>query len=341
MPLEPIPVARAVYLNLLLDVLRESGGDCEAELQRFNLPSALPDAPDIYVPLKPMLSFSRWAGDKDSIDDIGLRAGSRMRLPHFEGKLRDSLHRAPSLGAALRTFCSMAEREQAPLRYRIVQDDEDVRIDCTPGTDTQCCADICGEWLRIMPVVAIVRFFAGNEWTPTTIAFRSHRAPGQYARRAFPHTSLVTGNEGTCLVFPASLLRLTAIRGHRRRGPVRTSRSHSGLPGQEDWGFPASLQKVLRAYLDDGHPTVDLAAEIAGTTVRTLQRRLGQHGLTYSDILARVRFDAAKHLLHDRELKVSDAAYALGYSDPAHFTRAFRRIAGVSPRRYRQEQTAA
>ena len=46
-------------------------------------------------------------------------------------------------------------------------------------------------------------------------------------------------------------------------------------------------------------------------------------------------FEQARELLGAGELPISEIASRLGYSDSAHFARAFRRIAGVSPREYR------
>jgi len=43
-------------------------------------------------------------------------------------------------------------------------------------------------------------------------------------------------------------------------------------------------------------------------------------------------------VLGNREAKIIDAAFAAGYDDPAHFARAFRRIAGVTPREFRRDQ---
>ena len=68
---------------------------------------------------------------------------------------------------------------------------------------------------------------------------------------------------------------------------------------------------------------------------RTLQRRLNKVGTTYSDLIQEVRYDIAVHLLKENNFKLLDIAYELVYSDPAHFTRAFQRMAGVSPREYR------
>jgi AraC-like DNA-binding protein/mannose-6-phosphate isomerase-like protein (cupin superfamily) len=50
---------------------------------------------------------------------------------------------------------------------------------------------------------------------------------------------------------------------------------------------------------------------------------------------ARVRTEAAKRLLLETPLAISEIAYRLGYEDPAYFSRRFRRIAGLSPAQYR------
>ncbi|MGB5569392.1 MAG: helix-turn-helix transcriptional regulator, partial [Sedimenticolaceae bacterium] len=107
------------------------------------------------------------------------------------------------------------------------------------------------------------------------------------------------------------------------------------------WDFPSSLRSAIRPYLADGYPTVELAAELAGMSVRTLQRRLNQSDLSYSDLVKHLRFEVAADLLADPRNTVIDAACEVGYSDPAHFSRAFRQMAGVSPREFRRQRLAA
>jgi AraC-like DNA-binding protein len=41
-------------------------------------------------------------------------------------------------------------------------------------------------------------------------------------------------------------------------------------------------------------------------------------------------------LLEDPDAKILDIAFQLGYSDPAHFTRAFRKWTSISPNAYRE-----
>lgn len=69
---------------------------------------------------------------------------------------------------------------------------------------------------------------------------------------------------------------------------------------------------------------------------RTLQRRLDDWGVSFEEMLDDYRRNQAILLLRRQELTALEIAYSLGYSDPAHFSRAFRRWTGMSPHRYRR-----
>jgi AraC-like DNA-binding protein len=72
-------------------------------------------------------------------------------------------------------------------------------------------------------------------------------------------------------------------------------------------------------------------------SVRTLQRRLAKEGLTYSQLITRIRYNRAVQLLQDSSLKIIEISEELGYEDHAHFTRAFKRWTGLSPREFRRQ----
>jgi AraC-like DNA-binding protein len=83
-------------------------------------------------------------------------------------------------------------------------------------------------------------------------------------------------------------------------------------------------------------PTLRQAAEMAGVSPRTLQRRLLDEGLTYQNLIDRLRFRIArKRLGDDACLSMQDLAADLGYGTPSSFIRAFRRLAGVTPTEFR------
>src|SRR5215475_8235346 len=96
------------------------------------------------------------------------------------------------------------------------------------------------------------------------------------------------------------------------------------------------VQQIVIRLLHDGYPDVHSVATMLGLTTRTLQRRLSDEGVTYARVVARARLDLAQRMLEDPACKVIEVALDLGYSDPAHFARAFARWTGLAPREFRR-----
>jgi AraC-like DNA-binding protein len=65
--------------------------------------------------------------------------------------------------------------------------------------------------------------------------------------------------------------------------------------------------------------------------------RLAKERTNYRQIVERVRFNAAISLLEDSENSIKDISYTLGYAHPGNFNRAFLRMSGVTPGRFRQK----
>ena len=121
--------------------------------------------------------------------------------------------------------------------------------------------------------------------------------------------------------------------------PVTRNGTCEKADKRDDIGFEPdfleALRTVLRPYVREGYPGIELVSEIASLSVRTFQRRLAEVGMSYSELVQQVRFDAARDLLLNSELSITEIAFSSGYTDHSHFTRAFRRIAGIPPRQYR------
>jgi AraC-type DNA-binding domain-containing proteins len=59
-------------------------------------------------------------------------------------------------------------------------------------------------------------------------------------------------------------------------------------------------------------------------------------GMTFTNYLARVRVEKVKNLLINPHKRVSEAAFEAGFQSLSQFNRVFRRIAGQSPKAYRE-----
>jgi AraC-like DNA-binding protein len=106
----------------------------------------------------------------------------------------------------------------------------------------------------------------------------------------------------------------------------------------------ADLESRCRAYLlqelTSGEPSEEELAKAMAMSRRTLQRKLGELGLTYRSLLERTRYDLAMRYLEDPKKSVTDITFLLGFSEQSAFTRAFKRWSGKAPTEYRETANA-
>jgi AraC-like DNA-binding protein len=84
------------------------------------------------------------------------------------------------------------------------------------------------------------------------------------------------------------------------------------------------------------HPLpLDQAAASLGLARRSFQRALAAEGLSYTQLVAEVRFRLAGWYLLHGDISMAEVGFVCGYADQAHLTREFNRRVGVPPARYR------
>lgn len=85
-------------------------------------------------------------------------------------------------------------------------------------------------------------------------------------------------------------------------------------------------------------PTLDQAATKIGLSSRSLRRHLQSSGTTYQSILNDARKALAVKLLRESDELVSAIAYEVGFENPSHFGRAFKKWSGQSPSEFRERR---
>jgi AraC-like DNA-binding protein len=98
-----------------------------------------------------------------------------------------------------------------------------------------------------------------------------------------------------------------------------------------------AVRESLKPYLHLPELSVAKAAEICGFKERVLRSKLHDIGTSLSREIALLREQKAIRLLLETDRSIADIGDAVGFGDPAGFTRSFRRWTGVSPRQYRQK----
>jgi AraC-like DNA-binding protein len=101
------------------------------------------------------------------------------------------------------------------------------------------------------------------------------------------------------------------------------------------------VEALLMPILHTGEASMDLIAEKMRLSRQTLFRRLKSEGVTFEQVLDELRYRLATHYLHGQKVSVNETAYLVGFSDPAAFSRAFKRWTGVSPSEARALKVAS
>lgn len=218
---------------------------------------------------------------------------------------------------------------------RLEERDREARFlyDITPGSAR--CRRFRAE-LAMMGLSRIVEYF-GRGARPREVAFE-YSAPAYRAE----YTRLFGGVERfdqsfTGVVIDRELLAAVPLHGD--------TQFHRALEVQAEarvarLGRTRSYAERVREYLLDGRTNrgddMEGVARALGLSVRTLRRRLQEEGATYGAIAGAAFVSLAKRLLVDEVRSVEETAYAMGYSTPTSFHRAFKRWTGTTPKVFRQ-----
>lgn len=100
------------------------------------------------------------------------------------------------------------------------------------------------------------------------------------------------------------------------------------------------MAERIRSALQDRPaplPSLEAMADKLAVSARTLKRHLQQAGLSYRQLQDEERYRQAQRKLANPENSISEVAYALGYSDVANFSKAFKRWSGMTPKGYREQ----
>jgi AraC-like DNA-binding protein len=91
---------------------------------------------------------------------------------------------------------------------------------------------------------------------------------------------------------------------------------------------------LIKRNLPYGRNTIEAISAEQQLSVRTLQRRLSEWGFSFEEILDDVRRTSAIGYVLAGRHSALEIAFLLGYSDQAHFARAFKRWTGLSTQAY-------
>jgi AraC-like DNA-binding protein len=316
------------------DVLRSKGVDPTEVFAAAGIPLSLLDDPENTIPIRALGRLLTLCVERTGCPHFGLLTCSQAG-PSTLGLVGFLVQHSPDVRSAVRslvTHLQLHDRGAVPtlsvqggavtMGYAIYQKNVESQEQIYDGA---------------MAVTRnIMRSLCGPAWRPTEVHLSRRRPadPGPY-QRLFEAPVRFDAEE-SALVFSEKWL------DHRLPGADPALHRFlqdqvEALEAQTGGAFVEQLHRLLRTRIHAGECSAASVAEMLSLHPRTLHRRLEAGGTSFRTLLEEVRFQLARDLLDNANLPLSQIAGALGYADASAFTRAFRRWAGTTPGRWRQQ----
>ncbi|QHQ36704.1 AraC family transcriptional regulator [Algicella marina] len=320
---------RASALGPISGFVEDRGGRIARVFERVDLPLGILDAPDMPLPLAEQFKVLHSAGREIGDPYFGARLGRLVRIEKLSAFGR-WVSLSPTLGSAIdRSNRGLNRFLQTGTRLRLVSGNGVSRWSIEfldPGYEGR----FQNELLGVSYLIDTLRCFLGRSWVPDLVRVTGTRSNQAAALEQIFCAPVLAGSAVPAIEFRTALL-ATARPGDGGGWQAFTS-SEERIP---DAAPESEVVALIGLAMLEGYPKIDWIASKLGMTRRTLQRRLGEQGLTFSELLDEQMRNRAVRLLQQQGLSVTDVAYKLGYSDPAHFSRAFAKWSGMPPRAFR------
>jgi AraC-like DNA-binding protein len=99
------------------------------------------------------------------------------------------------------------------------------------------------------------------------------------------------------------------------------------------------IMKAINDHLSDSDFNVEVLTSEVGISRAQLHRKMKEMtGLPVSEFIRNIRLEQAVRLLKEQKVNVTQVAYAVGFSNLAHFSTVFRKQFGVSPTEYIEQK---
>ena len=324
--MKDIPLVRVRYVDSFAQQLNTLGAPTERLLNTVNLAEEMLGYRDGFIPVRQLWRLTALAARYTGIWEMGLRAGMTPLVEHSQ--FGQNLLFAPTLYQAMSLFCSMAPAELTNAQFSIKRDRQVIWFCGGPveGSDEEVRQV---ELYRLGMIVQVIRWAAGCDWKPAELQLQSQTLAHLRESNLIENTRVRTGSRELAVAISPVLISqpLKSLGNGSQPAPPSVA--------GPDLDVKSALKEVIRTHVRGGRGTVRGVARSLDMSERTLYRRLSSHGLSFSQLVDQVRVETATALLSESNLPIGDIAREAGYSEPTHFSRAFKRITGNSPHQYR------
>jgi len=336
-PLETVPTGRQMRIANLQGfsaLARRYGSSPRELLERHNIDSRFVDDPDHSIDSKAVVDLFEYCSAKFDAPLFGLQLAQQQDADIF-GSVTALCRAAPSVRDAINGFVDYIPVVHSPATsLALVEGKSTAELRWHVHSDLA--QNSQANFQAVVLDLKLLRQIAGSALCPSYVNLAMDVRPKNIDKveQQLGCRFYCTDNENA-IAFPAHILEKRVASANRvvfklLGGYLERMKAATRI------SLPERIHDYIRAVLPSGNVSVEHCAQRLGLSVRTLQLRLHELKVSFSDMVESQRAEQAKSYLQNLDGSLMDIAFQLGYSDQTSFGRAFKRWTNLTPRRYRE-----
>ena len=316
-------LVRAAALTGYFETSRTLGLDVVPLLRRTGLTRSMINNPELMLPARSVIDLLEESARASRCDTFGLRMADSRKLSDI-GLVSLLIVHQPTLRDAIGIVAEYRNRINSTLTLQL-EDHGDVsflreHIAINQPLIVRQVSD-----LALGVLYKMCRSIMPESWRPQCVSF-SYERPGATDRALYDRLfdcPMQFGSDFDGIVIEHDDLD-RALPGADRALASHARELVSAVinPGQRS--VAEEVEQSIRLLMPAGRATIGEVAHSLDTNVRTLQRRLEQEEVSFSELLDRVRVQQVSQHFANRQLRLTDVAHLLGYAGLASFSAWYR-----------------
>ncbi|AFZ54473.1 transcriptional regulator, AraC family [Cyanobacterium aponinum PCC 10605] len=330
-----LPLVRANSLFPLLKFLHENSIPLENFFYKSTIPENIFSQPENLLSLHQVFNAIDSFAHRQGIDYLGVLASEKLEIEDL-GLFGKILRQSFTGYDLLRTIITLLSKTYSSGVRVWLKEENDVIWFNHQYPNLQYDKNRQGGYYAFFLHFQAIRSMIGFDWYPTDLYFQGQTVKGLSDIDLFSRSRIHFNQRYNSIGISKNVLYLPLKRESQNIDYNEEQDLYEHLiSSSPDVDFSKALQQLIRSQLLGGNIQIQTIADAIGMSKRSLQRCLGDRGLSYFHLLDQVRFQLAVEWLKDTNIPIGEIAFELHYSEINSFTRSFKRWTGVTPSDYR------
>lgn len=324
-----VPVIQTNYAKILVRVFSDYGLDVHKLLDDSGLPPDLFDSQSDFVPsesIKRLIFLtSSQLGVTKFFDLLALALRQRI-IPHVLHQFCEYKTIGDAIMHINKIFVN--DTPSSNVHYEI---EHNLSWFCVYGKGKE---DLHFDWseaFALCYIIELIRLLSKQErWVPSKVKLQGTDV--SLVKQLLPNScQLYIEQLRTAVYLPEEILNCEINIPQSALSPK---------PAVIEWhtSFTDSVFELLKPYVKEQDLSIDQAAELLNFSVRTFQRKLKNENTSFRKIKENLMFSVACELMEEGH-SLTYISSQLGYTNISHFSRAFKRVSGLTPKLYQKSMS--